>query len=409
MAIWATDTLPHHWRYVSEGGATIVFSYMGPPNAQFDGTVLRLRKVAFPTTDSQLLSSASSQDEPDDPTIEFQQKCIERLIPPEHLPRLESVYVTCEWLESLISLHDAKRPKERRAKDRIDVTRRKGVLATDLVGGDWISVEIKMGEAASLGYCPLDLFSEDRSRIKKAIYDLWDTWTETNGTVNNLKIFLNGEKIAPSAASLMLSSDSEPRMSPTDLREAFTEALLPVLLETPVLRILSTLQRSLDALDIEGLSKLWRLVDLAQRESKGIDSFSFPPLPIGSSSTYLTSMEPDITDWAHFLDLYLSSFSELNHANPAPAHLRFYLLAYLLSGTFKDCSIIVRLDRFRPTVSAQEVKPKQVMVIDLDPKDMARLQKWEKLDKEIVEAYSTGGDRKVCVDARWPYQPDNQI
>ncbi|KAG5724024.1 hypothetical protein E4T56_gene11221 [Termitomyces sp. T112] len=439
MVARAIDTLPHHWRYVSEGGATIVFSYIGPPDAQFNGTVLRLRKAVLPTTDSHTPSnSLGTQDEPDDPMIEFQQKCVERLIPIEHLPRLESVYVSCEWLESLISLHDAKRPKDRRVKDQIDVTRRKGVLATDLVGGDWVSVEIKpkwgflpspihlsdatrdvksrtcrfcmhsamrskIGEAASLRYCPLDLFSEDKSRIKKAICDLWDTWTESNGTVNNLKIFVHGEKIVPSVASLMLSSGRDPKISDRDLREIFVEALMPILLQTPVLRILSTLQRSLDPLDIEGLSRLWHLT---QQELNGIDTAYFPSLPIGSSSTHLMSTEPDMTDWTHFLDTYLSSYADFNHANPAPAHLRFYLLAYLLSATFKDCSIIVRFDRLRPTVPAEQVKPEQIMVIDLDPKDMVRLQKWEKLDQEITEAYGSGGDRKVCVDARWAI-PEN--
>ncbi|KAG6900402.1 hypothetical protein C0993_011095 [Termitomyces sp. T159_Od127] len=147
MSARVVDTLPHQWRYVSEGGATIVFSYVGPPNPQFDGTVLRLRKAALPTADFHISSTdAGTQDELDDPIIEFQQKCMERLIPLEHLPRLESVSVSCEWLESLISLHDAKRPKDRRAKDQIDVTRKKGVLATDLVGGDWVSVEIKASD-----------------------------------------------------------------------------------------------------------------------------------------------------------------------------------------------------------------------------------------------------------------------
>lgn len=62
----------------------------------------------------------------------------------------------------------------------------------------------KMGEAASSSYCPLDLFSEDRSRIKKAIYDLWDIWSESNGTVNNLKIFVQGKRIVPSDVRRLL-------------------------------------------------------------------------------------------------------------------------------------------------------------------------------------------------------------
>ncbi|KAG6898266.1 hypothetical protein C0992_000711 [Termitomyces sp. T32_za158] len=251
-----------------------------------------------------------------------------------------------------------------------------------------------MGEAATSGYCPLDLFSEDEGRVKKAIRGLWDIWTESNGTVNNLKIFVQGQKVAPSVASLLLLSDTGLEVSHEDLRETFADALLPVLLRTPVLRILCNLQRSLDTLDIEGLFKLWRLVGLSRQELHGIGAASFPSLSTGSSSIHLTSFEPNITDWTHFLDMYLSSSAEFNHANPAPEHLCFYVLAYLLSATFKDCSIIVRLDRLQLTAPVRDVKPEQIMIIDLDPKDMTRLGKWEKLDQEIVGAYVTGGGRK---------------
>lgn len=138
-----TDTLPEHWKYVSEGGATIVFSYVGPSNGQFDGTVLRLRKAIVPAVPSRSFSG-NTFDEPDDPMIEYQQKCMERLIPLQHLPRLESVQIMRNWLEELIVLRDAERPEDRRGRDQVDLTRTKGVLATDLVGGEGLAVEIKV-------------------------------------------------------------------------------------------------------------------------------------------------------------------------------------------------------------------------------------------------------------------------
>lgn len=55
----------------------------------------------------------------------------------------------------------------------------------------------KRGESVSLGYCPLDLFSGDRERIATAIRSLWNAWSESNGTVNNLKIFVKGKTILP--------------------------------------------------------------------------------------------------------------------------------------------------------------------------------------------------------------------
>jgi inositol-pentakisphosphate 2-kinase len=147
------NTDPKDWRYVSEGGATIVFSYHGPPNPDFDGTVLRLRKALVPSLKSVVKirdgevykpHAQDGEEEPDDPTIEYQTKCMAKLIPPEHLPRLETVKLDQEWLQRLAQLENLKRPEARREKDGIDVDRRKGVLATDLVGGNWLAVEIKV-------------------------------------------------------------------------------------------------------------------------------------------------------------------------------------------------------------------------------------------------------------------------
>lgn len=157
------DTSPQDWKYISEGGSTIVFSYVGPSNTLFDGTALRLRKG--PTTAHEdpdkyqkaESAEASTQgdrhtstyapadaDEPDDPTIVFQRTVIEQLMPIEHLPRLQSVHVARAWLEGLAVRTEPLRPLERRAKDTIDRGRRKAVLATDLVGGAGWAVEIKV-------------------------------------------------------------------------------------------------------------------------------------------------------------------------------------------------------------------------------------------------------------------------
>lgn len=50
-------------------------------------------------------------------------------------------------------------------------------------------------------YCPLDLFSGDKSRILKGIHSLWDAWAASNATVNNLKIFARGKFVTPSEVS----------------------------------------------------------------------------------------------------------------------------------------------------------------------------------------------------------------
>jgi inositol-pentakisphosphate 2-kinase len=171
----AATTFPSDWKYVSEGGATIVFSYAGLPRPEFTRTVLRLRKsVTHPplkaiqeppdpakewerenkegawTTHSisndgaALGTDGGKEEEPDDPTIEFQKCVTSLLIPQEHLPHLEPVHVQREWLQDLARLSEAQRPPERRAKDGIDQYKTKAVLATDLVGGKVMAVEIKV-------------------------------------------------------------------------------------------------------------------------------------------------------------------------------------------------------------------------------------------------------------------------
>ncbi len=137
-----TRTLPSHWKYVSEGGATIVFSYVGPPNPTYDGMVLRLRKAANEGAPER---DVGVEDEPDDPIIEYQTRCMERLFPRYNLPRLQSVRLERRWLQQLAEVHDVERPQARTEKGHIDFLRTKGVLATDLIGGNWIAVEIKVG------------------------------------------------------------------------------------------------------------------------------------------------------------------------------------------------------------------------------------------------------------------------
>ncbi|KAJ7172029.1 inositol-pentakisphosphate 2-kinase, partial [Mycena filopes] len=383
MPATLSETSPSDWVYICEGGATIVLSYRGPPNPFYDGTVLRLRKRALVDTD------VVPDSEQDDPIIEFQEKCLERLVPPAHLPRMKRVLVGANaenWLRSIAAQCQTLRPLERREKDCIDEKRVKAVLATDLVGGEGITVEIKPKwgflpsptylsnasrpiktrtcrfcmhlhlKALSSGYCPLDLFSGDEPRMKKALNDLWDAWLDRNGAANNFRVFVEGKNITPAEQQSIVGLANDI----ADPKEAVITALLPVLLNTPVLRTISRLQRTLDALDIEGLSPL---CDLA---------------PIG--------VQPTIAEWTHFIDAYLAA-----PTSPPPAdaaHLRYHVLAYLLSATFKDCSILIR------------VPAGTVTVIDLDPKGVDRLRKWEQLDNKIVARYATvpGPDRKVCLD-----------
>ena len=250
-----SETDPRDWTYIAEGGSTIVFSFGGPRNLHFDGTVIRLRKSPLHSSDLPAPTSdeKTSQDA-DDPTVDFQEHVISRLIPAEFLPHLEHVQVERNWLERMVSFHNETRPAKRRAKDMIDVERTRAVLATDLIGSKGWAVEIKVilnpdtpqqvshltamaiqpkwgfkpnvtflaptsglvksrvcrfcmkkhadkkshSKAHAPAYCPLELYSSDPGRVKKALYALWDDWVQSNGTINMLRIFVNGRVLDPS-------------------------------------------------------------------------------------------------------------------------------------------------------------------------------------------------------------------
>jgi inositol-pentakisphosphate 2-kinase len=148
-----SDTLPTDWAYISEGGANVVFVYQGPPSSFFDGTALRLRKRALIDRDQDQDKEEAEEEAQDSvkeiQSIEYQKQCLERLIPPVHLPRLELVVVGKDvdaeaWLGTLAAECEPHRARERREKDCIDVTQPKALLATNLVGGQGIAVEIKV-------------------------------------------------------------------------------------------------------------------------------------------------------------------------------------------------------------------------------------------------------------------------
>lgn len=425
-----TTTSPTHWKYISEGGASIVFSYVGPSNQAFNHTALRLRKAPLETL-NEPLSEEQQLEDPDDPSIAFQHQVIERLLPEEFLPRLEGVHVNRAWLEGLARIADEHRPPERKARDAVDTRKKKATLATDLVGGKGLAVEIKpkwgflpsathlssetapvktttcrfcmhshlkatRGAEVSEGYCPLDLFSGDADRIRKALTALWDSWVSTGGSSNNLRVFVEGQMLRPSAtpSSIQPLTDqlhlsAEENFTLYTVRDAFISRTLPMLLQTSVLRILAVHQSNLDALDIEGLVHLWARAyasrtpgaALTTGQPEGDDAPPAPPLGAGMP-------QPTLDEWSAFLDVYLNKHTQMDHDHPDIANLRYYCLAYLLSATFKDCSLIIQ---------APDQGLGAVTIIDLDVKPIDRLDKWGKLDREIVEAYRQAGRPTQCV------------
>ena len=138
-------------------------------------------------------------------------------------------------------------------------------------------------------------------------------------------------------------------------------------MDTPLLAILSRHQRMLDSLDIEGLSQLWSRIH--------------PDLPFGEKEP-----QPSLTEWDDFVRIYSSG---------GESSLRYHIFAYLLSATFKDCSVILRLGQDRAGATRGTIT-----AIDLDPKSTNRLAEWKALDLEIVRSFmDIAAEREPCVDA----------
>lgn len=239
------------WKYIAEGGSTIVFAYVGLANHLLSNKVLRLRKVKYQTIGSKDDALAPPLNDLDDPVIVFQHMIIRRLVPDGFLPSLEVVNVDKGWVRLLAEAAEAQRPEARRLVDQIDLDRETAVLADNLIGDSGLAVEIKVsvrcltrilfssrypqpkwgflprpdhlspltrpvktrtcrfcmhahakGAAENdvpLDFCPLDLYSGDEHRVRRALCGLWTGWVRTDGGINNLRIFVDGCVLRPSS------------------------------------------------------------------------------------------------------------------------------------------------------------------------------------------------------------------
>ncbi|KZV71837.1 hypothetical protein PENSPDRAFT_577031 [Peniophora sp. CONT] len=391
MALADTDARAD-WAYVNEGNAAAVFAYDGPLHARFTRTVIRLRKTttsAHSQVDEQSL--ATEVDDAEDPMLAFQRVAIDPLVPPEYRARIETVLLDPDWFASFADAH----AHNLRAGQSFDTSRSRATLAENLIGFPW-AVEIKpkwgflpasspssvksrtcrtcmhdhyrrvkdhkdlqthplAAEEGVDAYCPLDLFSGDVSRVRRALGALWTRWERGEGKENKLRMFVPWRMLSPADVSkwktscLGLPEDADVETC----REAFIARLLPALCTTPVIPLLASLQRRLDALGE----------------------------PLALSASYPEN-EPTLEEWEAFTQRFQR---DEVRAEDAP-------LAYMLSATFKDCSMIIGLPDGKEPV---------IKLVDLDVKSVSKFAYWIKLDKDIIASYGQLGEseRRVCVDA----------
>lgn len=146
------------------------------------------------------------------------------------------------------------------------------------------------------------------------------------------------------------------------------------------MKTISNLQRSLDALDIEGIVKLYAM--------------AYPD----TESLGTVRRNPSLEELQNFVASYRTVYCALDHSKLCPENIDTYLKAYLLSATFKDCSVIFRIRRSDISGKPSVDSPHAVVIIDLDLKGVDRIEKWARLDRRIVEYYRDTEQRKFCVE-----------
>ncbi|KAN0065289.1 hypothetical protein ACQY0O_001124 [Thecaphora frezii] len=311
----------------------------------WQGKALRLRKSPRASSDASSSRGAESQrgtaareDEVDEEAV-FRDGVILPLLDDNAslLPQTSVVRIDDEkdrrTLETLAARVEIHRPRERRSSDGIDLGAARAWLVDDLCAApssagssaEVLTVEIKpkwgylpdadalasvsspnadlktrfsryrmhriarspdpsniTAEAWEACYDPLDLYSGEADRMRRAIAALWRDWNESAATTNNLRLFWKGNVVTPDQTEVLEEmaaflarlptrvDDGEAGDLPSRLASHLVAALSTPRLRThttgdddkgdqeSVLSRLAYLQSRLDRRDIEGLASDWQ-------------------------------------------------------------------------------------------------------------------------------------------------------
>ncbi|RIB04632.1 inositol-pentakisphosphate 2-kinase [Gigaspora rosea] len=419
------------WKYKAEGNVNVVLVFIGK-NERFFGTVLRLRKTIISNQDTSI-DNETFEDQ--HLSVSYASSVIGPLLGDEYISKSILLKVPQTFLKELSKAILPMRPENRIYKD-IDFNQHYGILTYDhtIFASDTnptLSIELKPKWAflpsspfinsekfhscrfcmhkyfkkKVSNYCPLDLFSLDEVRLKRAIKEL------LSNPNNNLKMFIQGMQIHigqddwPTQLYEFFnfdqsSTDHKTQHQIVDQKNLLVMLLLCTILEEQILfKRLKQLQKTLDELDIEGIYKLF----LEQRSNLH---------------------DPTIEEWQLIVKEYEQRIKSpsVPHLSMDGAQMRQRIYEFLMSTTLKDCSIIFTFQKSRfsdetkvaddtslffkekvkfiPFSSDKIYFKYKVNVIDLDPKSVTKIPYYYDLDAMIVNNYMKCDDitKKKCIE-----------
>ncbi|XP_065870314.1 inositol-pentakisphosphate 2-kinase-like isoform X2 [Euphorbia lathyris] len=420
------------WAYRGEGAANLVLAYTGS-SPIFIGKVMRIQKVARNNflnpmkkvkvlTDAERLLWRESKELVSSPTKElaellYVQQIMSPLLGPKHVDAGLQIPVSRKFLESIEEKIVSQRPAWRIDAAKVDTQRDYVLLMSDhslfpngtLEVGSCISIEIKpkcgfiplsrfiparnvikrsitrfrmhqllklhQHEISELSqYDPLDIFSNSKERIHKAINDLYVT------PQNNFRVFLNGSLIFGGLGGSTKKTN-------TLIKQAFEDALKGVINPDDGLRTTSFLDLVADALYSSQV--LDRLLQVQK-----LDNFDIE----GAIHAYYNTISHPCMVCRQLDEAGLPNKYASLHSITMDESLKI-VRDYLIAATAKDCSLMIS---FRPrgsrncgssysSIYLQSTRQNfdyKVNFLDLDLKPLKKMEHYYEKDKKIVDLYA---------------------
>jgi inositol-pentakisphosphate 2-kinase len=169
-------------------------------------------------------------------------------------------------------------------------------------------------------YCPLDLYSRNPQRIRKALLEIFEN------PQNNLKLYFNGDLIfgipSDSNGTYMekITNILTPSLFTSRPLESLVNILSKILIDDEILLKLKKVQE-LDTLDIEAIYYLYSILFPSHQDLK--------------SDIAKQIFEESELEYKDSLLKFISNLSE--------DEIQDKIGEYLISSTIKDCSIMITL------------------------------------------------------------------